>query len=404
MKRALALLVGVALSAPGMAAPTIDLSGRASAWSSDRTGTDEGMEAAAELWLRVRQGIGDGATLRLEGWAGINPDGNGQATGDVREAQLRLTAGGLAVSAGRQISVWGRADRINPTDVAAARDYRRLVEDEDDNRLGLASLTMSLPLAGGTLAASWLPEFRGTVLPIQVAGSGLAGRHERPGDAQTQFALRYERFGSRLDWSATYADVVDRTPWLAIDRSVGLAPTLVQHHPRLAMLGGDLATTLGDFGLRLEVAGYDYARDATRGQAGRLPRFAGVLGVDRSFRGQWSVIAQAVLRISRASKLAPGASPAISDRNNLIHSAWQDVILGGTLRVRKGLAGDRAAIEATVAAFTGGGNYVQVKASHRLNDTLRLSLLAEHHGGARGTFFGQLRPNNTVSFAVRAGF
>ncbi len=404
MKLGLALLAGAALSAPTLAAPGVELSGRASAWSSDRTGTDEGIEAAAEAWLRVRPGLGEKAALRFEGWAGINPDGIGKLAGDIREAQLRLTDRGVTVSAGRQVSVWGRADRINPTDVAAARDYRRLTEDEDDNRLGLAGASLALPLVGGTLAAHWLPEFRATVLPIVLAAPGLASRQERPDAPETQFALRYERFGSRLDWSVTYAQVADRTPWLAIDRSVAGAPTLVQRHPRLAMLGGDLATTLGDFGLRLEAAGYDYAHDATRGQAGRVPRFAGVLGVDRSFRGQWSIIAQAVLRISRASTLAPGASTLLSDRNNLIHSAWRETILGGTIRVRKGLAGDRAAIEATVAAFTGGGNYVQLKASHRLNDTLRLSLLAECHGGARGTFFGQLRPNNTVSLAVRAGF
>lgn len=409
MKRALALLAGATLSAPALAVPGLELSGRASAWSSDRTGTDEGIEAAVEVWLRFRQGLGEKAALRVEGWAGINPDGTGTLAGDVREAQLQLTAGGVKVSAGRQVSVWGRADRINPTDVAAARDYRRLTEDEDDNRLGLTGASLALPLAGGTLAAHWLPEFRATVLPIVLAGPGFASRQEKPDAPETQFALRYERFGSRLDWSVTYAQVADRTPWLAIDRRVVGAPMLVLHHPRLTMLGGDLATTisdfgLGDFGLRLELAGYDYASSATRGQAGRVPRFAGVLGVDRSFRGQWSVIAQAVLRLNRSSALAQGASPLVSDRNNLIHSAWRDTILGGTIRVRKGLAGDRAAIEATVAAFSGGGNYVQLKASHRLNDTLRLSLLAERHGGARGTFFGQLRPNNTVSFAVRAGF
>ena len=404
MKPPLALLAGAVLSAPALAAPGIELSGRASAWSSDRTGTDEGIEVAAEAWIRVRQGLGEKAALRVEGWAGINSDGTGKLAGDIREAQLRLTAGGVTVSAGRQVSVWGRADRINPTDVAAARDYRRLIEDEDDNRLGLAGASLALPLAGGTLAAHWLPEFRATVLPILLAGPGLASRQERAAAPETQFALRYERFGGRFDWSVTYANVADRTPWLAIERRAVGAPVLVQHHPRLAMLGGDLATTLGDFGLRLELAGYDFASGATRGQAGRLPRFAGVLGIDRSFRGQWSIIAQAVLRMNRSSALAADASPLVSDRNNLIHSAWRDNILGGTIRVRKGLAGDRNAIEATVAAFTGGGNYVQLKASHRLNDTLRLSLLAERHGGARGTFFGQLRSNNMISIAVRAGF
>jgi hypothetical protein len=404
VKRALALVASAVLAAPALASPAIDLSGRTSTWSSDRTGSDEGIEAAAEVWARVRPVLGDGATLRLEGWVGVNPDGTGRVAGDVREAQVVLTEGKFTVSAGRKVSVWGRADRINPTDVAAARDYRRLIEDEDDNRLGLVGASLSAPLAGGTLAIHWLPEFRATVLPIVLAGYGLPTRNDRPYSPATQFALRYERFGGRLDWSVTYAEVADRTPWLAIEPSATGTPTLVQFHPRLAMLGGDLATTLGDFGVRLELAGYHYANGATRGQAGRLPRFVGVMGVDRSFRGQWSIIVQAVLRLSRKFALAPGASPAISDRNNLIHSAWQDTILGGTLRIRKGLAGDRAAIEATAAAFTGGGNYVQLKASYRLNDSLRLSVLAEHHGGARGTFFGQLRPNNTISFAVRAGF
>lgn len=111
-----------------------------------------------------------------------------------------------------------------------------------------------------------------------------------------------------------------------------------------------------------------------------------------------------MLRINRGLALAADASPLVYDRNNLIHSAWHNTILGGTIRIRKGLAGDHAAIEATVAAFTGAGNYVQLKASHRLNDTLRLSVLAERHGGARGTFFGQLRLSNTISIAVRAGF
>ena len=409
MKLAAALFASVALAGSALAAPSIEYSGRAAAWSGDRTGTNESIEATAEIWLRARQDLGNGAALRLEGWAGINPDGTGRANADLREAQIRFSAGALSLSAGRQINVWGRADRINPTDVAAARDYRRLVEDDDDNRLGLLSVSAALPLAGGKLAVHWLPEFRGTVLPIQIAAPGLRGRSERPDATNTQFAVRYERFGSRIDWSMTYAEVADRTPWLAIARGIGGTPELVQHHPRLRMLGGDLATTLsdfglGDFGVRLELAGYDYQAAATRGQASRVPRFAGVLGIDRSFRGQWSIIAQAIVRISQQSALAPGASTLISDRNNTIHSAWQDRTLGGTIRVRKGFAGDRAAIETTVAAFTGGGNYAQIKASHRLNDTLRLSILAERYSGASGTFFGQLRPNNIVAFAVRAGF
>ena len=135
MKLAAALFASVALAGPalagsGLAGPSIEYSARAAAWSGDRTGTNESIEASAEIWLRARQDLGNGATLRFEGWAGVNPDGTGRANADLREAQLRFSVAGLSLAVGRQVTVWGRADRINPTDVAAARDYRRLVEDE----------------------------------------------------------------------------------------------------------------------------------------------------------------------------------------------------------------------------------------------------------------------------------
>lgn len=91
MKRALALLVCAALPAPALAAPAIDLSGRASVWSSDRTGTDDGIEAAAELWGRIRHDIGTGASVRFGGWAGANANGAGHISGDVRDAHLAIS-------------------------------------------------------------------------------------------------------------------------------------------------------------------------------------------------------------------------------------------------------------------------------------------------------------------------
>lgn len=397
------LLAAVPVPALALAEPALEWSARAGGWASDRTGSDDGPEGQGEAWVRVKLPLADGLKAGFEGWAGVNPAGTGGGDGDVRNASLTISSGGLLLTAGRQVQPWGRADRFNPTDVTAARDYRRLVTNDDDNRLGLASVALSVPLAGGRLAAHWLPEFRATRLPIPITAPGLVSTAERPADTASQFALRYDRFGSAVDFSVSYAEVLDRTPWLTIVPQF-VPGRLQRHHPRLAMLGADVATTVAGLGVRLEVAGYDYAAGAARGQAGHEPRFAAVLGIDKDFRGSWQVILQGIFRHARTVPLAPGAPALLAGRNDVIHQAWQRNIVGGTIRVRKALANDGGSIEASAAAFGGGGQFIELKATRRLSGSLRLIGLAQHSSGPADGFFGLQRPNNTAALVLAAGF
>ena len=398
MKR-VAALIALTTASPVHANVSVEPSARLSMWSSDRLNQDANAVPSLDLWVRANAEISETVSLRLEGWAGLNPSGTGDPGGDIRDAVIDLKAGDVRLTAGRQIFAWGRADRINPTDVISSRDQRRLVDEDEDNRRGLASVSLSLPVAGGTFGLHWLPEFRPTTLPQTLSQPGLAISEVRPQHSERSFAARYERFGQKVDWSVTYSSAPGRLPIFNLSRTAS-GPVLGLRYPWLKMLGGDLATTIGSYGLRFEAAGYDYDRTGLATAITRVPRFAATLGVDRSFPGQWSVIVQAALRLSRRT----GETGAFAARNATIHGAWNDVIFGSFARVRKGFSGDRGSVEVVGASFTGGGALGQIKGSYALRDGIRITMMLERYAGPSESYLGRLRGNNLVMIGLRAGF
>lgn len=395
-----ALLALAASLTASAAHADVETSWRVAGWSGDRLGqAGEGALPNAEAWVRAAATPGEGAALRFEARVAADPVGQGEVGADIREASVTVTPGPLRLTAGRQIHAWGRSDRINPTDVIGARDLRRLTEDDGDNRLGVAGVSAQLDLMGGVASLHWLPEFRPSRLPINLPTPAV---HDRPGDAERQFALRYERYGQALDWSVSYAHVADRTPWLDLGLAGG-RPQIHLRHPDLRMLGGDLATTLGAYGVRAEAALYDYDRGDLTGLAARRPRFALVLGADRDLPGQLNINVQAVVRVN--DTLPPvGPQTALARRNAAIQYAWRDTVAGGAVRLRKPFGAERGSVEATVAAYAGGGTYAQFRLAYAIADGLRASLLAERFAGRSGSLFGGLEDNSLIAVGLRAGF
>lgn len=388
------------LAAPLAARAEVETSARAAVWSGTRLNApDEDPLARAEVWLRSNTTLGPSLELRTEAWASTDAVGDG---GDVelRQGLLSARIGKLRLEAGRDVYAWGRTDRINPTDVVSPRDLRRLVDDENDNRRGVAVVRANMDLAGGELSLHWLPEFRASKLPT-AATPGV--EEADPDETDRQFAIRYERFGTALDWSVSYAEVADRNPWVGVDIQGG-RPVTSLRHPKMRMLGGDLATTVGPYGLRAEAAIYDYADGELTGFARGRPAFAMVVGADRDFSGQLNVNLQAIVRMSKSlPEVTPALAP-VALRNGSVQIAWRDTVAGGTIRVRKAFASDRGSIEGSAAAYGGGGRFCQLRASYAIRDGVRLTALAEHFDGDAATLFGGLKNNNLISLGVRVGF
>jgi hypothetical protein len=398
----LAATIAAAGAQTAFAQADLQLSGRIQQWSGDRLNRPDHATANLELWGKIKLPVGESVTVRGEGWAGLDPRGTGAANGDLREGLIEIRVGPATIQAGRQLFAWGRADRVNPTDVLVARDYRRLVVDEDENRLGEAALSLSIPLAEGRLTGHWVPEFRASVLPQDIAATGLAVIKEPPAD-KSSYAVRYERFGGAIDFALTAADLPDRLPWLSIDISA-TTPTLKLRHPRVRMVGVDLATTLADFGVRVEMARYFHTRSSLQDLSPRMPLFAATIGVDRSFRGQWLVIAQAIIRHASDAQHVAVRQRLLADRNAVIHGVWRETIVGATLSVRKTFAANRGNAELTGAVLSGGGRFLQARASFAISGTMTVQILAENFFGPTASYFGRQSANNNVMAGLRVGF
>lgn len=376
---------------------------RLNGWSGNRLNNDDGGTLSGEIWVRARTTITPTVSAKLEAWAGTDPAALRNVGGDVREGFATIDVGGVTLNIGRQLLAWGRADRINPTDMVSARDLRRLVEEEEENRLGIGAVSASAPFAGGTLSAYWLPEFRASKLPQDLAANGLSVLRRRRVNSENDFAIRYERFGSKIDFSVTYANIADRLPWLTVVAGSNNQPALQTRHPKMQMFGADIATTIGRFGLRAEAAAYTYKKNEIGQFSTGKPRFAGVIGVDRSFSGQWSVILQGVVRVSDRT-LVTGPNFLVAERNSQIHGSWKPVIVGGFARVKKGFAGDRASAELAGAVLSGGGRFGQLKMSYIVRDSVKLHLLVERYNGRKNSYLGRLKRNNLIMLGLKAGF
>ncbi len=407
LTRTIAVFAAVSASAAAVFAPdaaAFETSLRVAGWSSDRLTTADAIEPNAELWVRGREPLAEGVTAHAEAFAGTNPIGEGSAGGDVRDAYLRWRGEGLDIRVGRQVLAWGRADRVNPTDVAAPRDFRRLVEDDSDTRLGIVTLSARANVGDLVVTGYWLPEFRATALPQEPLLQDLAVRDDEPDDAAAQGAIRIERFGRSVDWSVTVARVFDRTPWLTLDAAGD--PNVVLRHPALFAVGADAATTIGRFGVRAEVAFYEYDLGKVAPFATRAPSAAATFGVERSFPSEWNVLGQVFVNTSRANESSDpsfGASE-LAERNAIIHRTWRDTVAGASLRIANRFAADRGALEATGAFYAGGGEFFQVQASYALRDGLRVTFLAERFSGPSDSFFGQRNRNDVIAIGLRAGF
>jgi hypothetical protein len=90
---------------------------------------------------------------------------------DIREAYLDLIFGKLEIRAGKQISPWGRADGLNPTDNLTPADYFVRSPEYDDMRLGSYRLRGILNPAGWLrIEADLVPLFTPSVYRFDLVG------------------------------------------------------------------------------------------------------------------------------------------------------------------------------------------------------------------------------------------
>jgi hypothetical protein len=346
-----------------------------------------------------------------EGWVGYQDYSRSRVTtGTLREAYLDIDLGPVQVRAGRQIVVWGRADGINPTDNVSPRDYTLLVPDDDDQRFGTPIVKTSWYVGTASLTGIWAPGFEPDVVPTPPPPPPLTVIEERPvgRESLAQGALRLERSGAAVDWSLSYFDAFDRLPNIGLRTAADGTSQIVLRHPRVQVVGADLALPMGRFGVRAEGA-YTVTRDR-RGDDPEIanPFLHAVVGVDRTFSEYVNVNLQYSLRVVTRFhdplEIADPAERDIAIQEALVANQLDRVQHGATLRV-----GDKFLNEALEAGLSGAVygptlNYVaRAKLSYAVTDRWRITAGFDWFDGHDPSPFHLLRKNSGGYLEIRLG-
>ncbi len=378
-------------------------------WSSSRDLEEGEHFVGSALWLKAAPKLAPNASLVLEGWVRNQELFHRDATDGVfREGYAAVSLGSLDLRIGRQLIVWGRADRINPTDNLTPRDFTLLVPEDDDQRFGAVAAKATYYLGDVAVTGIWLPYFDPHTIPIQrVPGVTLSERiaHGTLG----QWAVRIEQTGKAVDWSLSYFDGLDLFPDIAIDRAGASTLDLVLKHHRIRVFGADAATTVGRYGLRGEAA-YALTEDAG-GNDPRLknPFFSLVLGGDRTFLEYLNVNLQylfhLVFRHRPAREIQDPVERSVAIQEAAIANQVDRVQHGMSLRVsHKWLNETLEAEVGAVLFFTRLDFVVRPKVIYALTDRWKATVGADIFRGDPQSFLGRLRDNSTAYAELRWSF
>jgi hypothetical protein len=381
---------------------------RAGAWTHDRELNDETLTVIGGMRARVAPSMG-----QLDGFAEgyVQADNVDGTKGDLVEGWLRLTAGDFSLKAGRQIIVWGRADRLNPSDVLSSRDFTLLVANDDEQRRGTNMVQARLGLGDFTLDGYWLPEFRDNRFPIEAEPPGAVLLADEKVDDKSQFALKLDRSGGSIDWSLGWFHGTDRTrdfvrvP-LPPNSRPGTFTGVQQRFPKVDVFTADMAGTFGRIGWRAEAA-YSRYRDPETAFR-KHDNLWLVAGFDTDVIG-WNLNLQYSLRhildYADPRQLIDPIDRAIASESAAVNNQLDRTQHGMTARIAHKWLQDTLDFElATIVYFNTGDAAIRPKLSYAINDNLRLTAGADIFVGPRLSFFGRVQDLSAGYLQLNFGF
>lgn len=396
-----------ATAAAGAGLDRLDLrtSFRAGAWTNDRDLNGETLVAVAGARLRAAPRFG---AFDAFAEAYVQADTVDGLDGDLVEGWLRLTTGALELRAGRQIVVWGRADRLNPTDVLSARNYTLLVANDDEQRRGTLMAQARLGLGLWTIDAFWLPEFRDNRFPLDRQRPGVAVLPDEKVEDREQFALKLDRSGGSVDFSLSWFHGTDRTrDFVAVAPPKGFLVGVQQRFPKVDVFGADVAGTAGPIGWRAEIAWSRYRGPDTVYR--KNDNLWAVAGMDTTVAGGWNLNLQYSFRrifdYQDVRKLPDPVARAVAAQSAAVNNQLDRTQNGMTFRVGRKLLADTLDLEvAAQAYFETGDAAIRPKVSYAINDRLRITAGADIFVGPSLSYFGRVRSLSAGYLQLTSGF
>ncbi len=402
--------------APSSANP-VQLSGsvRTGFWSSSRDLDDDSNLLNGSIWLQAVQKISEDNLLYAEGYVS-KQDMLDRRTGDakndknvLREVYWDNSLGAVNTRIGKQIIVWGRADRFNPTDNLTPRDFTLLTPDDDDQRIGLPGVKTAYHAGTASITGIWFWDFQPNTIPL-ASGSPEVTFHSVPVEhPYRQGAVKIEQSGETIDWSLSYYAGFDLNPDLALSTESLPAQVIDLHYHRVRIFGADMATTTGRYGWRAEAA-YTKTEDPDGHDPFiKNPFLYTVLGVERIFRETLSVnvqyLARVVTHYQGSDTIADPVLRQIAQTQAIINNQADRYGHSLALRISEKWFYQTLETEmATVYSFNKDDYALRLKANYALNDRWKITVGGDLFRGDPDSFYGRLRDNSTFYVQLKFSF
>ncbi|MFA7107978.1 MAG: DUF1302 family protein [Sphaerochaetaceae bacterium] len=207
---------------------------------------------------------------------------------DFRELYIDLFFTNFDVRIGKQQVVWGKADGVFITDVVSPKNLQEfMLPDFKEIRIGVNAAKVNYYIGGSMIELIWVPQFVSNTMPSE--DSIWNTRHidfsNSADDIDTslensEYFARYSIMTSLFDLELVGGYMWDDEPTIT-----AMTPQITFKHERLAMAGGSVGSTVGDFVLRSEGAYYTGKDFVTSGNLLESDYIHYMAGLDYSFSG-----------------------------------------------------------------------------------------------------------------------
>ncbi len=284
----------------GLSAQTYELRGSVREWVKNYTHEpqDRGL-LETRVKFELLSGLGESSAFKVRSYY-IYDGVEKSSEWDFQEAYIDIYFEWADIRFGKQITAWGKADELNPTDILNPQRLGNFTEEKNIRKTGLTMIKSDFRIGENTLSLIWKPEFDYNRIP---SGSSRFSFIPIPGLEnidpdmpsseldRTEWAVKFERTLGFYDISASYFDGWDNifSPVFTYDPASGASElqNLIFH--RTKMFGADFAGSVRSFGLWGEFA-YFYTEDS-EGENPQIknPYVQMVIGSDYSFMNGISV-------------------------------------------------------------------------------------------------------------------
>jgi len=378
---------------------------RLAGWQKDKSFSSNKGYLLGSVWAQARPKEFLGIKTFFDGRVqGSNLTRSSYSSADLREGFAETSLGSLDLKVGRQILVWGRADKVNPTDSFSVKNFELLTTDDEDQRTGLFTTQVAWNQGNFRWIGLWQPEWRAPIYPVAPLPAGITLQNGKPKGAAEQFGLKLDYSGGEIDGAISYAQVIDRNPDLKVISSSGGTTQLEFNYRKIEVYGLDFAKSLGDYGLRGEAA---YTRTKDSKGEDRLTKNSyifSVLGVDRTFFGDLNLNVQYIYRHTFNWR----SSDEVADANQRYLARQIEILANQKIRnfhaasTRVGYKMFHETLEAELALVGWFNNgLIRPKITYSFSDQWRGILGAEFYAGDNESFFGRLKQVSSVFLEAR---